>query len=324
MPLPIVNVAASIVQAPDGRVLLAERTARQVAAGFWELPGGKMDPGETAPQAARRELLEEIGIVPHALRPWVAYEHTFPTKRVRLHFFRVSGWDGSPQGCEGQRLAWVDPGAPSVAPVLPSNERVLSALGLPQLCAVLRGADHNGPDGALAILPSLFAIGVRLLRLAEPQMAPDQRIGFARRVANAARPYGARILLEGTAQLANRAGADGLHATRAELHRLNTRPQTKLWSATCHDGADLAHAASLGADLAVLSPIQTCRQIPPRPALGWDEFASLARASPIPVYAQGGLSPDCLDRALAAGAAGIACSGAALLGAVPSSDNHLH
>ena len=314
MQLPIVDVAVNIVQAPDGRVLLAERTARQMAAGFWELPGGKMDPGETGPETARRELGEEIGIVPHALRPWITYEHAFRTKRVRLHFFRVSGWDGSPQGREGQRLAWVDPASPCVGPVLPSNARVLSALSLPPLCAVIRPSDHGGPEGVLAALPAILGMGARLLRLGESRMAPDQRIGFARRVATAARPHGARVLLDGCALTPNRAGVDGVHASRAELHRLAARPQAQLWSAACHDGADLARATALGADIAVLSPVQACSQQPPRPLLGWREFARLVQSSPIPVYAQGGLSPDCLDRALAAGAAGIACSATVLSG----------
>ena len=48
----IVDVAACIVRSPDGRVLMAERTAGQISPGFWELPGGKVDPGET-PRAAR-------------------------------------------------------------------------------------------------------------------------------------------------------------------------------------------------------------------------------------------------------------------------------
>jgi len=48
--------------------------------------------------------------------------------------------------------------------------------------------------------------------------------------------------------------------------------------------------------------------------LGWEGFAQLARSSPIPVYAQGGLSPDCLDRAIGAGAAGIAFSAATMIG----------
>ena len=79
----IVDVAACIVRSPDGRVLMAERTAGQISPGFWELPGGKVDPGETPRAAAARELNEEVGRSAEATRPWIAYEHAFPLRRVR-------------------------------------------------------------------------------------------------------------------------------------------------------------------------------------------------------------------------------------------------
>ena len=88
---------------------MAERTPGQVSPGFWELPGGKIDAGESAEQAAIRELDEEIGIRALAVRPWIAYEHVFPLRRIRLHFFKVERWEGTPHGREGQRLAWIDP-----------------------------------------------------------------------------------------------------------------------------------------------------------------------------------------------------------------------
>ena len=56
----IVVVAAAIVR--DGRVLAARRTQPANVAGRWELPGGKVDPGETPEQALVRELREELGI----------------------------------------------------------------------------------------------------------------------------------------------------------------------------------------------------------------------------------------------------------------------
>ena len=132
MSSPVIEVAVAVVQDDRGHVLLAERTARQVAAGFWELPGGKIDSGESASAAAVRELDEETGIHATAFRPWLCYVHAFPTKRVRLHIFRVERWRGTPVGREGQRLAWVDPAEPGVAPLLPSNARAMFALGLPQ------------------------------------------------------------------------------------------------------------------------------------------------------------------------------------------------
>ncbi|MEV4438576.1 (deoxy)nucleoside triphosphate pyrophosphohydrolase [Streptomyces sp. NPDC049577] len=45
-----------------GRLLAARRSAPPELAGRWELPGGKIEPGETGPQALVRELREELGI----------------------------------------------------------------------------------------------------------------------------------------------------------------------------------------------------------------------------------------------------------------------
>lgn len=50
--------------APDGRVLLVRRSAEEDHAGEWGTPGGKIEPGETAAQAAIREAAEEVGAQP--------------------------------------------------------------------------------------------------------------------------------------------------------------------------------------------------------------------------------------------------------------------
>jgi 8-oxo-dGTP diphosphatase len=270
------------------------------------LPGGKVDPGETPEQAVVRELAEETGITALAARPWIRYEHAFRLRRIRLFFFRIDRWAGTPHGREGQRIAWVDPAKPGIGPILPSVERVLIALGLPALYAVSDAARHGGPDGFLAELPQALRAGLRLLQVREPAMSPDQRVHFARRVASLAEPYGARVLLAGTALEARRAGLDGVHSTAADLRRLTSRPPVRLWTASCHDASDLHRAERLGAEAAVVSPVLNSGSHPDRPPLGWAALHSLAAGASIPLFAQGGMSPALLERARAAGAVGIA------------------
>jgi 8-oxo-dGTP diphosphatase len=299
-----IDVAVAIVRSGDGRVLLAERTARQAGAGYWELPGGKIEAGETPASAAQRELSEEVGIAARAMRPAIVYEHAFTTKRVRLHFFRVDEWSGTPHGREGQRLSWVDAARPDVAPILPSNERILLALGLPALYIPMPGRERA--DEFIDALPRLLARRAALIGVREPQLGTDQRITFARRIVEITRRLRTGVVVSGSAQEAHRAGALGIHSTAAELNRLRSRPPVRFWLASCHDAAGAERAVALGADAALISPIRSSPADCARAPLGWDELARLAARLPIPVYAGGGMTPDLLPAAVRAGAIGIA------------------
>ncbi|MGH9164807.1 MAG: Nudix family hydrolase [Acidimicrobiales bacterium] len=303
----MVDVAVGVLRAPDGRVLLAERKAGKDAAGFWELPGGQVEAGESAAQAAARELFEEVGVQAHELAPWRVYEHDFPAKRLRLHWFHVRRWSGEPKGREGQRLAWVDPAGPTVGPLLPSNEFVLSTLALPELVAVARVKHAPGAiDDLLARIPSLAAGGLRLLIVRAAELAPGQRVQLTRRLRQLRRGTGLRMLLSGTALEARQAGACGLHSTAAALAGLLERPPTRLWAVSAHNARDLERANALGADVAILSPVLPTASHPGHQPLGWDGLQALVAASPVLVYAQGGLGPGDIDAARAAGALGVA------------------
>jgi 8-oxo-dGTP diphosphatase len=306
MPGDIIEVAASIVRMPDGRVLMAERTAGQISPGFWELPGGKIDSGESAEHAAIRELDEEIGIRALSVRRWISYVHAFPLRRIRLHFFKVERWEGTPHGREGQRLAWIDPAMPSVAPILPSVERVLAALGLPALYAVCRTADHADFKDLLEHVAAGARRGLRLFQLRVSNCSPDQRVALARRLNTIAASAGAHVLLVGSALEARRAGLAGVHSTAEELRRLSSRPPVALWLCSCHDEADLARAIELGADGAVVSPVSRSAAHPERAALGWEGLKRWCARATLPLYAQGGLEVAHLDAARSAGAIGIA------------------
>jgi 8-oxo-dGTP diphosphatase len=304
---PVVDVAVGVLRAPDGCVLLAERKPGKDAAGFWELPGGQVDPGESAAQAAARELLEELGVRVLELAPWRVYEHDFPAKRVRLHWFHVRRWSGEPKGREGQRVAWVDPTRPTVGPLLPSNELAFATLALPELVAVAQvNRATVAPDELLARIPSLVADGQRLLIVRAPELAPAQRVQLTRRLHQLRRGTGLRLLLSGTALEARQAGACGLHSTAAALAGLRERPPTRLWAVSAHNAQDLERATALGADVALVAPVLPTASHPGDQALGWDGLQALVAVSPLPVYAQGGLEPGDIGAARSAGALGVA------------------
>jgi 8-oxo-dGTP diphosphatase len=117
-----VVVAAAIER--DGRYLAARRTKPDWAAGRWEFPGGKVEPGETIDEALRRELQEEIGITIGPSTPWQVEVFDYPHALVRLHFCKVFEWSGEFAMLEGQAMAWqalpvqVQPVLPGTVPVL--------------------------------------------------------------------------------------------------------------------------------------------------------------------------------------------------------------
>lgn len=77
-PSDIVEVAAGVITRPDGAFLLARRPQGKPYAGYWEFPGGKVNPDEPLLHALRRELLEELGIYVEHAYPWITRTFTYP------------------------------------------------------------------------------------------------------------------------------------------------------------------------------------------------------------------------------------------------------
>ena len=300
----VLDVAVAVLQRADGRVLLAQRPAGKPWEGYWEFPGGKIEPGEAVEQALARELHEELGIDPDRVYPWVTQEYAYPEKKVRLHFYRVPAWHGQLHGREGQSMSWENPAAVNIGPLLPANDKVLRALSLPPNYAITNAKKY----GATEFMPRLKAAleqGVRLVQVREHDMPPEQLESFARRVVELSHAYDARVLVNDDETLARRCGADGVHLPGKKLMRLKQRPATPLFGASCHDAAELAQAAALEADFVVLSPVLPTPTHPEAAGMGWEKFAALVKNYPLPVYALGGMQPELLDTAMKHGAHGV-------------------
>jgi 8-oxo-dGTP diphosphatase len=300
-----VRVAAAVIARANGDVLLAQRPPGRPYAGYWEFPGGKLEPGETPAHALSRELHEELGIDVHAASPWLVQEFVYPHAHVELNFFRVRAWLGEPVGRDGQAFARQHPSAIAVAPLLPANTRVLAALRLPEISAITCAGDV-GEATFLARAARAFEAGVRLVEVREKGWDTKRRDGFAAELNGLAQRFDARVLLNGDVESARSIGCAGVHWTSRTLAAAASRPRDLLVGASCHTHADVMHASALDVDFVVLGPVLATPTHPDAVPLGWSGFAAAVAGTRVPVFALGGLHRDDLDVAIAHGAHGVA------------------
>lgn len=299
----IVEVAAAVLEKPDGSFLLAQRPVDKIWAGYWEFPGGKVEVGESARDALVRELREELGIEAVCVYPWITRVFSYPHATVHLSFFRVTEWRGELYPHEGQQFSWQQACCVTVSPILPANEPILRALALPHLYAISNAAEL-GADEYLKRLDAALKNGLRLVLFREKNLDAEAHRALAERVVRLAHAQGARVLVSGDAKLASQVGADGVHLTSSQL--VHPRPQVALCAASCHDQDELRRAEEIGCDFALLSPVLPTLSHPGAPHLGWENFGKIVQGCTIPVYALGGLQHADMVTAWQHGAHGIA------------------
>ncbi|TAN06167.1 MAG: Nudix family hydrolase [Rhodanobacteraceae bacterium] len=301
----MIEVAAGILADPQGRVLLMQRLPGKHLAGLWEFPGGKLEPGETGRQALLRELAEELGIEVLTAEPLISLPWHYPEKTVHLHAWRVTAWRGEPHAREGHPLRWVAVRDMDVATMPAADAPIVTALRLPPYYVI--SACPPLPQVAALLGGEGGAATPVLWQLRMPETSREDTRRVAQDAWDIHPALRESMLINHDVELARELGV-GVHLKAAQLHELDARPlPCNAWvGASCHDAEELELAARLGVDFATLSPVCATASHPDAHPLGWERFAQLAAAARLPVYALGGVGPDDLARARAAGAQGVA------------------
>lgn len=303
--VPSIQVVAAVLRDAQGRVLIAERPAGKPMAGFWEFPGGKLEAGEPASVALRRELQEELGIHVEQAHRLLSLSHLYPQRQVHLDVWRVTRYTSTPASHEGQRLAWVIPGELQDWKLLPADEPIVAALKLPPLMLVTPAPDDEARF--MAGLERSLGAGVDFVQFRAPDLEAKRFERLAREVIHLCRQYGARVHLNSTPEIALRLGADGVHLSQARLRSYAlTGIRGLSLGVSCHTAGEIALALGHQPAYLTLGTIAGSPSHPGLKALGWKRFAELVRLSPVPVYAIGGLGLQDLEVARAHGAHGIA------------------
>ncbi len=111
------------------RVLLTQRRADQSLALQWELPGGKVEPGESPVEALARELREEIGARVQVGVIWEVLYHRYPDFELVMLVYRCALEPGeTARPIEVAELAWCLPPQLAQYDVLPADAPLIDRL----------------------------------------------------------------------------------------------------------------------------------------------------------------------------------------------------
>ncbi|HEX5744814.1 MAG TPA: (deoxy)nucleoside triphosphate pyrophosphohydrolase [Archangium sp.] len=106
-----VRVVAALIHRPgDGsRFLVQQRLPGGSRGLLWEFPGGKVEPGESEPEALARECREELDVRLHVGRRLWAGRHEYSDLTVELALYVARLESGEPKTLGAHALAWLTP-----------------------------------------------------------------------------------------------------------------------------------------------------------------------------------------------------------------------
>ena len=298
----IVKAVVGILKNTDGEILLAERRQNQFMAGYWELPGGKIEAGESNEESLAREFKEELDVDISEISLFHTMRHHYPEKTVHLWIYSINHFDGEVRGAEGQSIVWCPTEGLNNFNLLPTMKAIIHKINLPELYWIT--PENLSEEMLINELKMRLNKSTAMIQLrAKATLDPE----FIKRFYDVCHQSNAKLILN-TTNKTFMENCDGWHLTTQELLSLNERPcgTDKLLGASTHNVIEAQLSEKIDVDYISISPIQETQTHPNATPFGWEAAKELVHTINIPVYLLGGMQNKDLEKALKLGAQGIA------------------
>lgn len=123
----VTEVVAALIRDGD-KFLICQRPANKNCGLLWEFVGGKVEPGETKPQALVRECQEELDITLDVGREFMDVTHTYPELTVHLTLLEAKIISGTPTLLEHNDMRWITADEIDQFPFCPADQVILDRL----------------------------------------------------------------------------------------------------------------------------------------------------------------------------------------------------
>jgi len=297
-----IEVVVGIIHNSNNEVFIAKRQKNQFMSDYWELPGGKVEPGEDHVNAIKRELFEETGITVKNCKLVQKIQHIYPEKTINLSVYSIDDYLGGPVGLEGQEITWSSADKLKNFKLLPTMWRIIHKFSLPKFYWIT--PDNHQSDKVFNECKKRLSNGIKFIQLRSKTSLDTTYIEKIHRLC---RKNQAKLILNTPNKTFNEA-CDGWHLTSLELMSLKERPviEEKLIGASTHGIDEALHAENISADYISLSPIEKTLTHPNSIPLGWKDASDIIEKCNLPVFLLGGMNKELVEKALSIGAQGVA------------------
>ena len=302
----VVHVAVAVIVNDNGDILIQKRAEDTHQGGLWEFPGGKLEQHEHVVDALKREIQEELGITVQASRPLIKITHQYGDRTVLLDVHLVDDWLNDPKPLESQPLVWVRSRQLSDYPMPAADVPIVNAINLPSTY-VITPPQIEDVKIFLHKFTVLLEQGERLFLYRVKKLKGISHQDLYAQMSELCQQYCAEIVIHQANLATLKVQKTNLHLTEAALSQpIEKTASVNLLGVSCHSLDAILKAQAIGADYAMLSPVNNTNSHPEAEPIGWTKFSEIVDQVNIPVYALGGLEKKDLEASWGHGGQGVA------------------